>query len=401
MASNRYMIISADCHAGVPEDGYRPYLERRYWDAYDEFVANQGRVFHAQMEEIMGGELVDEEIQDAFDSQDRVASGGKTGAWKVERRIQELEQDGTVGEVIFPDFQLHNEPPFNVLEGPGYFDAELQAAGARAYNRWVAELAAPYPDRIAPVALITISDIDQTVKEIEWARKAGLRGGIMLHLIPDHTGIPQYHHPRYEPIWAACEEFGMPVHSHPPGGTAKYGKFPGSQFIFATEFAWYCRRPLWMLIWSGVFERHPGLRYVATEQGSDWVEPTLKQLDGQFDGPNAKFWSEGRPLRRPSEYWARQCYVGASLRRGQELALRYTVGVENMMWGSDYPHRESTWPNTEQRLREVLNEIPEQEIRLIMGETAAKVYNVDAEKLQTVVERVGPDVLGTAVRQGA
>lgn len=141
-----------------------------------------------------------------------------------------------------------------------------------------------------------------------------------------------------------------------------------------------------MLVWAGVFERHPQLKFVMTEQGADWVPGVLAQLDGMYGNPKMPHFREGLSLK-PSEYWERQCYVGGAM--ASTDALRYAIGPEKIMWGSDYPHLEGTWPHTQERLRQTFGGVPEPEVRMMIGQTAAKVYNFDVARLQPVVERIG------------
>ena len=122
------------------------------------------------------------------------------------------------------------------------------------HNRWLAELCAESPERRAGVAIVPIvGDIDAAVAEIHRARESGLRGGI---LIPS-TWAPAapYHDPRYEPVWAACQDLDLPVHVHSGAADREsYGEHVG---IYVSEVRWWSTRPLWFLLWSGVFERYP------------------------------------------------------------------------------------------------------------------------------------------------
>jgi predicted TIM-barrel fold metal-dependent hydrolase len=183
----------------------------------------------------------------------------------------------------------------------------------------------------------------------------------------------------------------MAVHTH--GGTEvpDYGGIPGSEVIFLTEQSWFARRPFWFLMWGGVFERHPKLKFVLTELGSTWLPETLRQLDGQYTGKFAPQIRKTLSLK-PSEYWARQCYVEAMFLTPTERDQRHAIGVNNIIWGSDYPHLESTWPHTKEKLRQGLAGVPELELRALLGENAARVYNLDLAKLAPIAARVGPGV---------
>jgi predicted TIM-barrel fold metal-dependent hydrolase len=385
---DRYTIISADGHAGAPQDGYRPYLDPEFRARFDDYVAGMGVMFHSKVEDRLGGVVFKDEVRKAFHDEEAVREGGISGSWDPERRLRELEADGVVADVIFPDMSYRNAPPFFAFDATGFEAPAYQRAGARAYNRWLVDFVSTHPDRHAGLAIVRVDDIEAAVKEVEWAREVGLRGV----LIPAGLGdLPFYHHPRYEPLWSACAETGLPVHTH--GGTVvpDYGGIAGSEVIFLTEQSWFSRRPLWFLIWGGVFERHPKLKFVLTELGSTWVPETLRQLDGLYTGKFAPQIRKTLSLK-PSEYWARQCTVEAMFLQPTERDLRHAIGVPNIIWGSDYPHLESTWPHTREKLRQGLSGLPEPELRAILGENAARLYNLDLAKLEPVAARVGPRV---------
>jgi hypothetical protein len=140
---------------------------------------------------------------------------------------------------------------------------------------------------------------------------------------------------------------------------------------------------------------------VFSEQGTAWVPERLKELDHFYhrmrdagSGAQESLW--GGPVRAlslsPSEYWARQCHIGASFLRPSEAKLRYEVGIDRVMWGTDYPHMEGTQPFTRQALRATFADVPEDEVRAILGGNAAKLYGFDLQALQPLVDRIGPTV---------
>src|SRR5262249_36768015 len=144
-------------------------------------------------------------------------------------------------------------------------------------------------------------------------------------------------HPRYEPIWSVCEELDIPVQTHASSSSVMYGDFPGSRWVASAEAYWTARRPLWFLILSGVLERHPGLRLVATEAGGADTPYIINLFDYFYTAKNPEELQKILP-RRPSEYWYRQCAVGASPNAGRlEVDDRHRIGVHNILWGSDYP----------------------------------------------------------------
>jgi predicted TIM-barrel fold metal-dependent hydrolase len=158
------------------------------------------------------------------------------------------------------------------------------------------------------------------------------------------------------------------------------------------------------LIFSGALDRHPDLTVVFTEQGAGWIPATLDSLDvaaarygrensaiARFAGPTA-----GSLSLKPSQFWARQCYVGASFMRPVECAERHRIGVDRIMWGSDYPHYEGTAPYTREALRHTFSRVPAEEVAAILGGNAAAVYGFDLQVLAPLVERIVPTVAEVA-----
>ncbi len=381
---SRYLLISADCHAGAPVEQYRQYLEKKYWNDFDDYLAETAPTRGLDWRR----QLFSEEAREAFDGLEAVKAGGTSGLWDPDRRVRELEADGVVAEVLYPDGTANNDEPCRT---PGAdYTPELRAAGARAYNRWLADFCACHPERRAGVALVWVHDIDAAVREIRWAREAGLRGIV----IPaPEKGLPLYHDERYEPIWAACAELAMPVHVHTGSGTGRpdYGTGPVRTLLSMSELEWFSYRVMWFLIWSGAFERHPGLRFVISEQHLGWIPETIHRLDQLYEAPH---FAQIRSVlsRKPSEFWNEQCRIGASFLDRRQCSMLDEIGIDTVMWGSDYPHLEGMWPESRQKLAAVLPGLPEEKVRQILGENAARTYGFDVGKLAPAVERVGPTV---------
>jgi predicted TIM-barrel fold metal-dependent hydrolase len=372
------LIISSDCHAGAQPETYREYLPERFRAPADAWW----QAFEAEMAK-RAGTFFDQDAQDEYDKSKSVLAGGSAGEWDPEIRLRELEADGIAGEVIFPQMA-----PFGagLMQYRTPIEPEQNLAGIRAYNRWLADLCNAHPGRHAGVALINAEDIVEAVREIGWARENGLWGGV---LIPASTGNhPYYHHPRYEPIWSACEELEMPVHTH-SGWSPDYGDARAATAMFISEVAWYAHRPFTALLWSGVFERHPRLKLVMTEQGCSWIHDTLRMFERHFDSPYFKYFHKDLSLR-PTEYFQRQCFLGASFLHPEDCEERHRIGTRKLMWGADYPHLEGTWPHTLASLRETFAKVPEAELRAMLGGNAVQVFGFDLARLEEVARKIGP-----------
>lgn len=268
-----YIIISADTHAELPTERYREYVDPEYREDFETYLAEKTAAAQA-------GGFIDEEFAQEWFSEH---GEGIAGGWDVALRDKELDGDGVVGEVIFPDADAVTGvagAPFGAgLGQSGDLDPGRAMAGARAHNRWLAELCSHSPERRAGVAVVPIlADVDAAVAEITRAAESGLRGGI---LIPARwVGYPPYHDRRYDKVWAACQDLQMPVHTH--SGPAPQEEYGGHLGIYVTEVRWWGARPLWFALWSGVFERFPGLRWGVTECGAFWANDLLWLMDTRY-----------------------------------------------------------------------------------------------------------------------
>jgi predicted TIM-barrel fold metal-dependent hydrolase len=394
-ASNgaRYIVVSSDSHAGLPWAEYGRYMDPAHRTDFEQWLRTV-----TSPDVSIGGTRVDtrgKTIRDAFAREPAVREGGVAGAWDPGIRAREMDRDGVAAEVVFPDGLNQNGIPFNGMgsldPAANAYDFELRLAGCRADNRWLADLSAANPGRHAGIAVVPFDDPEIAVREIEVARSTGLSGGVLLPGLPLATTDATWmlHHPRYEPIWAACADLGMPVNIHSTGAGVDYGELPGSRWIHTTEAYWTSRRPVWQLLWAGVLERHPALKVAMTEVMGAWAPFELQYWEYLYDARNPELIREALPLR-PSEYWARQCYVGASPPAGRlEVESRHVIGVNNMMWGSDYPHPDGAWPQSRRRIAEMFSGVPEAETRRILGENALEVYGFDPVALRAIADRVG------------
>ena len=382
IADDRYIVISSDCHAGAEMHTYREYLEQRHLDDFDAWA---------------------KDFQNPF-SDLRAETAYRN--WDSDRRREELERDGIVGEVLFPNTIPPFYPSGNLTARPPTPDEyELRWAGLRAHNRWLVDFCNDVPGRRAGMAQVLLHDVDAAVAEVEWAREAGLFGGVLVPGIPPDSGIPAFVAPVYEPLWSVCEDLGMPVNHHTGTAAPDYGPYPASMAIWMMELGFFGHRIFWMLAFAGVFDRHPNLHLVLTEGGTEWIPNTLSMMDavyGRFKVPGSAESHFGGAVAdamnlSPSEYWARQCYVGSSFMRPWECVLRDEIGVDRIMWGQDYPHVEGTYPYTREALRFTFHDVAPEDTAAMVGGNAAGLYGFDLDALAPIAAQVGPSVSEVAV----
>ncbi len=395
MSTDRYLVVTADTHAGLRPGHYREYIDPPYHERYDEAVKAQLAIAKMMSESFK----IDEENQQYY----QVHAEALKGAWDHDRRVEVLEADGIVAEVIFPDaITESNSPPFGATLGlpvGDEVDPELQWVGARAHNRWLAELCQRLPGRRIGVMMVPACwDIEEAVKEVRWARENGSRA----IMIPGAWGSrPPYNHPFYEPLWAVCDELEIVIHVHGGAGdvTSYFhptddGSFPtGAIGCFASEAWFWTTRPLTFMIWGGVFDRYPRLKYTMTEASSAFLVEYTKNLDDRYRGKdNGPLGDFGSHLKHePSEYIRKHVGMGCSLLQKREVEMRYEIGIDKIMWGSDYPHPEGTFPHTRRDQLDRLKGIPDEEIAAILGANAIRFYGFDEQQLRAVADRVGPE----------
>ena len=395
--TERLLILSADGHIGAQPKDYRPYLEPAFRGAMDDLLA----------EDAHWNELTRFE---------ELAKDPEFCGWNIANRIKALDAEGVVAELMHPGVQGAALPFFSCANLPCSVD--LQWAGARAYNRWLADAMAGAEGRLLGVgALGPCYDMDAVCAELRWLAEHGFVS-VELPQSTYEKALPPLRDAHYEPIWAECEALGLRLALHAGWGvaqgdfwtySAKFLEITGqskeafleraSEEMLANlasvegqmdeagvQVLMAPRRALWQMMVSGAFDRHPDLIVVTTELRADWVPGTLAALD-------ARFRESDRPMKRlPSEYWASNCYITPSSIRDSEIALRHEIGVDRVMFGTDAPHPEATWPDSRAWMRHAFRGMPEAEARAILGGNAIRCYGLDPAPYEALAARIGPTV---------
>ena len=328
--TDHYTIISADTHAGGSHAQYREYLDKAYLDDFDAWRNRYKNPF-----------------KDLRDTSDRVRN------WDSERRWNDEEHDGVVGEVIFPNTVPPFFPSFVLFAAPPKpEDYEHRLAGIRAHNRWLVDFCAEYPERRAGVGQVFLNDVDDAIDDAKWCHEHGLRGGILLpNVPPDVHWVKHLYDPYYDPLWEVCQDLGIVVASHGGTGNPDYGSLPVSQLLYITETGFYSQRPFVHTILGGVFQRFPKLKFTLTEMGCAWIPQVCAQLDQVINSIRStksigelRYTDEHILQKTATEYVEQNFWVGASQPRPPDAAARTALGPNRFMWGSDYPHDEGTLP---------------------------------------------------------
>jgi predicted TIM-barrel fold metal-dependent hydrolase len=397
-----YLVISADCHAGPNAPEYREFLDPAFRSDFDDELGERQRLIDQARAAAVAGDFVgDADFQEEWFGEDDEGNSlhevGLRGGWDAATRDQELDRDGVTAEVVFPGPDAVTGTmgaPFGAGFNPVVTHSpEHLLAGARAYNRWAAQLCRESPERRAGLIVAPIlDDLDGAVAEIRRAHGEGLTGGVIIP--PRWDGHESYTSYRYDDVWAVCEELSLPVHCHSgPAPRDDYGDVSGWMSVYGYETVFFTARPLWFMLLTGVFERFPGLKLAVTEAGCFWAADLLWRVDmmaSREHGMRKLVNARGTLTMLPSEYFDRNVKIGASNTRRRELGRRYEIGVDNIMWGNDFPHPEGTWPYTREFLRDRFWDIPIDETERILGLNQVDFYGFDEERLRPIADRIGP-----------
>jgi predicted TIM-barrel fold metal-dependent hydrolase len=290
-------------------------------------------------------------------------------------------------------------------------DPERDRQARMAYNRWLADFCAAVPGRRAGQAVVSFDDgVEIAAQDVYWAKEHGLSGVMMPPLNP---GGIFFFDPVLDPIWAACQDTGLPISQHGGTGAPAYSP-PGfaSILTLAMEHSFFSGRSLSQLMVGGVFDRFPDLQVVFVETEAYWMGPTIKRLEG-FVGAGSDWTGFARSINRersmtrsPMEYWASNCHAGLSPfsssmvsiddlgRTNDDADAEFFITADKAMFGVDYPHFESIFPSVESTLTEFLSHpaITDEHARKVLFENAAEIYGFDLAALQPDIDRVGFDV---------
>ncbi|WP_020694374.1 amidohydrolase family protein [Reyranella massiliensis] len=304
---------------------------------------------------------------------DRMAStglydDGKKGIRRltdVQLRLKDQERDGVQAEVLY-----------GILGASGRLnDPEAATEVLRIYNDWLHDFCSAAPDRLVGLANIPNHDMDVAVAEASRNAKRGVKGFDVANK-PDMTPLWD---PFWEPLWQLAHETGIPVHFHTIGGrspdTSKMPAFVQRRAFAAhiTNFQMHMGYMLMSLIFSGAPERYPNLKIVIGEAGLGWIPYVLQHMDleweDQFKDLDLKM--------KPSEYWHRQFYATYQT---DPVGVRLfdLLGVDNVMWGSDFPHPDGIWPDSQEFLDKELSGVGADVRRKVTRDNAIKLYQLAA-----------------------
>ncbi|HUY27155.1 MAG TPA: amidohydrolase family protein [Candidatus Binataceae bacterium] len=360
-------IFSADSHVIEPADVWTTRIEPRFADRAPRVVKRiadrEGDFFVAEGLHpfpVAGFAVAGVDPKQFGAAMAAGYPGVRPSAWDPVERLKDQDYDGVVGEVLYPSLGMR----LFQLE-----DGELRAASFRAYNDWLADYCAHSPRRLAGVAMISPDETDAGVAELERTAKKGLRGAMIWGAAPAEK---PYSDRAYDSFWAAAQDHAMPLSLHILTERRVGGEL---QSVMKGYPALHhsAERSLTELIFGGVLERYPRLKIVSVENDIGWIAHFLQRMDHSF--------SKYRYLEReaipnpPSFYFRRQVHATFQDDR-VGVITRGFIGTNALMWASDFPHSDSTWPNSREVIARDFEGVPDAEVRMMISGNAAEIYRL-------------------------
>ena len=372
---SNYRVISSDSHVFEPPDLWTTRIDPKFKGREPQVIRTDDGADRWFTDGIKGsGAFGGSQAGMRFEAPENLSTLAtyedvRPGGYIPEEHIKDMDTDGIDVGILYPSvgLQLYCTVP----------DSELLSASFRAYNDWLAEFCAPFPDRLKGIAMVNLDDVQDGLSELKRGAKMGLAGAMITIYPPEDQ---PYDSPIYEPFWAAAEDLDIPLSLHlttnRPGPGQQYSNLDTVKVSFLCNTDHWVRISLADMIYSGVFERYPKLMAGSVEQELSWIPHFLDRLDYNYTQRaigDTSYRYKGDAL--PSDYFHSNVFLGF-----QEDALgirdRDIIGVDQLMWGSDYPHDESTFPRSREIIDEILADCTEQEKAKIVGGNAARVYRL-------------------------
>jgi predicted TIM-barrel fold metal-dependent hydrolase len=367
-----YSIISADSHVVEPGDLWLKHIDRRYAERAPRLVREETTdVFWCEGLPMIPVPATSAAGRDSNELRrnGRFEEDVFPGAYDPDARLKDMAADGVDAEVIYPTFAMR------MYQIP---DPDFKWAVFAAYNDWATEFCGAYPDRLKGVGMVFTEDVPRAVAELERIRKRGLVGA-MTSIAPadrsdsgdPYRGQADYGQTDYDQFWAAAQDLGLPVSLHVVTEPKPLALKTMADHVLYTHSI---QRSLASMVFGGLFARFPKLRVISAENDAGWVPYMLERMDYVFDRRrNSLDFAIRGGDTLPSEYFRRHVAL-TFMRDATAVANRAAIGLDNLLWSSDYPHNDSTWPHSRRVIAEMCAGVPEPEVRRIVRDNAAALY---------------------------
>ncbi len=359
-------IISADSHITEAPGTYVDRIDRRFKDRAPRLVRDTDR---GDMFVIDG---LDKPIPMGL-----VAAAGKKaeeltmfgarfedlhrGGWDPEARLADQDRDGVSAEILYPTvgMMLCNHPDF-----------EYKQACFDAYNLWIAEYCAAHPDRLFGIGQTAMRSVEAGIADLQQIKRLGLRGVMM----PGNPAVADYHDPIYDPFYEAAIDLGFPLSFHILTSSEDQARTRGPKLNAFMRIIRGCQDIIGTLVFGGVFERHPRLKVCCVEADAGWAPHFMYRMDHAYD--RHRYWlTTGALAKKPSEYFRENVYMTFQ-DDWSAFQVKDLCNIRRLLWANDFPHSDSTWPNSQALLAQHAAHLTDAERRLVLHDNVAELFGL-------------------------
>jgi len=378
-----YQIVDADAHVNPPPTFWAEYLPQSLRSqaprlVYDEKEDCDYVEFEGTRKKInLIGAQAGRQGAD-FKMHGRLTDA-RNGGWMPAERLEDMDRDGMDVAVLFGG-------------GPiGTLNEELYMASFDAYNRWLGDFCSYAPDRFCGVGYIPMREVDDAIARLKKLADAGFTavnipafpqpldkldfssGGAAQSsaLTGDPLGPRRYDQPEFDRFWAAAQDLDIALTFHLGARTTRYwepDKFLADLVMSKVTMA----EPIAIMTFGGVFQRFPKLRIGSIESGVGWLAWMANYMDETW--AKQRFWTKNTLVEPPSFYMDRNVYA-SFIHDSIGIRTRHFPGAKNIMWSSDYPHSETTFPNSLETIERLFKDIPLDERAEVVGGIAKRFFH--------------------------
>ena len=381
-----WRLVDADAHIDPPYEMWKDYLPaplKAHAPVVEEGEECDWLIFEGQRRPIrMIGNQAGRKGEDFKMAGKR---SDMRAVWDPQVRLADMDEDGIDAAILFGGGPL------------GTFNSELYIASYEAYSRWVMDFASVAPKRLVPIGYVPMRDVEETIGIIKGLAKMGFRA-INIPAFPQNpdgwstsstvkaikagqgsalTGDPQgklqYWQPEFDALWSTICDLGLTVTFHLGARVPRFGEkqyflpdMPMSKLAMA--------EPISIMIFNGIFQRFPDLKVASVESGVGWFAWFAEYCDRTWE--KQRFWTESPLKEKPSFYMDRQVY-GSFIQDRTGILLRGQPGGKNIMWSSDYPHSETTFPVSRDVIARDFEGVPLKDVQDITANIARALFRLD------------------------
>jgi predicted TIM-barrel fold metal-dependent hydrolase len=368
------VLVSVDDHVVEPPGMFEGHLPERYMDVAPKVKRTESGddvwVYEGQELPNIGLNAVAGKPPEEYGIEPTSFDEMRRGAWSIDDRIADMNANGVLGSMCFPSFPQFCGQLFSRTE-----DKDVALAMVRAYNDWhVDEWCGSYPGRFIPLAIPPIWDPNLMADEVRRMAEKGCRA-VTFSENPEKLGWPSYHNEHWDPFWRAVSDTGTVVCLH-IGSSSQLTitSIEAPINVMITLQPMNIVQAAADILWSRVMTEFPDVRFALSEGGIGWIPYFLERCDYVYE--HHQLWTGQDLPMRPSDLF-KERFITCFIDDAVGVGIRDKVGLDHMTWECDYPHSDSTWPDSPERLHKSLAGVPDAEIDAMTHLNAMRLFHYD------------------------